>query len=180
MIKARVYHICEPGDGLLVSIMGLTWQVVQALQFVKAAYRSRNTSFDGSSLPMMRLQGTPDTWVDISWQKTISVAYLAFRVIILLSMHALRLHTLRHARLSLQPCTLCSSVTRTLPGPCPQSAWGSCTCQALCRLQTLWHMQFDEAWWLETIQPGHYLSRSTYNSSKSLDLDLPKLRSLII
>ncbi|CAL8471766.1 g11308 [Coccomyxa elongata] len=28
---------------------------------------------------MMRLQGTPDTWVDISWQKTNSVAYLAFR-----------------------------------------------------------------------------------------------------
>ncbi|BDA47140.1 probable mono- and diacylglycerol lipase at C-terminar half [Coccomyxa sp. Obi] len=54
-------------------------RVLQALEFSKAAYRSRNASFGESALPIMRLQGTPDTWVDISWQETNSVAYLAFK-----------------------------------------------------------------------------------------------------
>ncbi len=32
-----------------------------------------------------------------------------------------------------------------------------------------------EAWWLETIQPGHYISLSAYSSSEPVDLIYPSL-----
>ncbi|KAK9918417.1 hypothetical protein WJX75_004012 [Coccomyxa subellipsoidea] len=54
-------------------------KVLQALQFAKAAYGSRNAASLVPASGTMRLQGLPDTWVDIAWQETDSVAYLAFR-----------------------------------------------------------------------------------------------------
>lgn len=95
--ESEVHHPSEAAHGFHLNTIGLAWQVVQAFLVSKAAYRSRDACFGESALPMMRLQGTPDTWVDISWQKTNSVAYLAFRVResdALSSMHALGLYTM--------------------------------------------------------------------------------------
>ncbi len=54
--------------------------MLQALQFAKAAYGSRNAATLVPASGGMRLQGLPDTWVDVAWQDVNSVAYLAFRV----------------------------------------------------------------------------------------------------
>jgi hypothetical protein len=59
---------------------GACWQVTRVLPFLKDVACKTGQQGDVPATSAMRLQGRPDTWVDISWVESQSTTVLAFKV----------------------------------------------------------------------------------------------------